>query len=186
MDLHVAGALEFFIDHIVHAAAGVDQGGSDNRQGAAFLDVTGRTEEALRLLQGIGIHTARQHLAGSRLDSVVGTGKTGDRIEQNHHILLVLDQALGFLNHHLGDLYVTYGWFVKGRGNHFAAHGALHFGHFFRTFIDQQYDQYHIRVAGGTGVRNVLQHDRLTGFRRGDQQTTLSLTDWRHHVDDAR
>ena len=33
---------------------------------AAFLDVARRAEEALRALQGVGVHAARQHLAGGR------------------------------------------------------------------------------------------------------------------------
>jgi hypothetical protein len=27
----------------------------------------------------------------------------------------------------------------------FAAHGALHFGHFFRALVDEQHDQVHVR-----------------------------------------
>jgi len=45
VDLAVAGALEFLEDHLVHAAAGVDQRGGNDRQRAAFLDVARRAEE---------------------------------------------------------------------------------------------------------------------------------------------
>ena len=38
MQLHVPGAFEFFEDHFVHAAAGIDQSRRQNRQAAAFLD----------------------------------------------------------------------------------------------------------------------------------------------------
>src|SRR5258707_396168 len=38
--LHVAGALEFFVDHIIHAAAGINQRGGDDSQAAAFFDFT--------------------------------------------------------------------------------------------------------------------------------------------------
>ncbi len=64
-DFRVTGALELFEDHFVHAAAGVDQRGGDDGQRAAFLDVAGRTEEALRPLQRVGVDTAGQHLAGA-------------------------------------------------------------------------------------------------------------------------
>jgi hypothetical protein len=64
VDFHVAGALELLVDHVVHAAAGVDEGGGDDGQRAAFLDVARGAEEALRLLQGVGVDTAGQHLAG--------------------------------------------------------------------------------------------------------------------------
>jgi hypothetical protein len=40
----------------------------------------------------------------------------------------------------------------KVEADDFAAHGALHFGHFFRALVDQQHDQVHFRVVGGDGV----------------------------------
>jgi hypothetical protein len=46
VDLHVAGAFELFKDHVVHAAAGVDQGRRENRQAAAFYDTSRCTKKA--------------------------------------------------------------------------------------------------------------------------------------------
>ena len=63
-DFRVAGALELFEDHFVHAAAGIDQRGRDDGQRAALLDVARRAEEALGPLQRVGIDAAGQHLAG--------------------------------------------------------------------------------------------------------------------------
>ena len=60
----VAGALELFEDHFVHAAAGIDQRGRDDGERAALLDVARGAEEALRPLQRVGVDTAGQHLAG--------------------------------------------------------------------------------------------------------------------------
>ncbi len=40
-DFGVAGAFEFFEDHVVHAGAGVDQSGGDDGERAAFFDVAG-------------------------------------------------------------------------------------------------------------------------------------------------
>jgi hypothetical protein len=125
VDFHVAGALELFVDHVVHAAAGVDQGGGDDGQRAAFLDVASGAEEALRLLQGVGVDAAGQHLAGGRHHGVVGAGQAGDRVEQDDHVLLVLDQALGLLDDHLGDLDVAGGRLVEGRGHDLALDRAL-------------------------------------------------------------
>ena len=51
MNFHVAGALEFFKDNFIHAAAGVDQGRGDDRDAAAFFQGAGRAEEPLRALQ---------------------------------------------------------------------------------------------------------------------------------------
>ena len=114
VELHVTGALELFVDNLVHFRAGVDQCGGDNRQAATFLDITGRTEKALGALQCVGVDTTGQYLAGAGDDSVVGAGQTSDRVEQNHHVALVFDQSLGFLDNHLRNLHVTRGRFVKG------------------------------------------------------------------------
>ena len=47
MQLHVAGAFELLVDHLVHPAAGVHQAGGDDGQAAAFLYIAGATEELL-------------------------------------------------------------------------------------------------------------------------------------------
>ena len=107
VDLHVAGALELLVDHVVHPRAGVDQRGGDDRERAAFLDVARGAEEALRPLQRVGVDAAGQHLARRRHDGVVGAREARDRVEQDHHVLLVLDQALRLLDHHFGDLHVA-------------------------------------------------------------------------------
>ena len=49
-DFAVTGALELFEDDLVHLRAGVDQRGGDDRERAAFLDIAGGAEEALRTL----------------------------------------------------------------------------------------------------------------------------------------
>src|SRR5262245_57725524 len=48
VDLHVAGALEFLEDHLVHPAAGVDERGAHDGEATAVLDVARRAEEFLR------------------------------------------------------------------------------------------------------------------------------------------
>ena len=97
----------------------------------------------------------------------------------------MLNQALGLLDHHFSDLYVTRRWLVEGRGNHFAAHGALHLGYFFRALVDQQNDQVALGVVAGDVRGDVLQHQRLTGLGRRNQQTALAFADRRAQVDDA-
>src|SRR4029450_11133808 len=64
MDFHVAGALELLEDHVVHARAGVDERGRDDRERAPLLDLARGAEEALRLLQGVRIETAGEDLTG--------------------------------------------------------------------------------------------------------------------------
>jgi hypothetical protein len=54
---------------------------------------------------------------------------------------LCLDQTLGFLDDHFGDLDVAGGRLVEGRGDDFSFDRASHFRHFFGAFVDQQHDQ---------------------------------------------
>ena len=42
-----------------------------------------------------------------RIDGVVGSRQPRDGIQQDHDVIPVLDQALGFLQHHLGHLDVS-------------------------------------------------------------------------------
>src|SRR5207245_1243341 len=81
--LHVAGALDLFENHLVHAAAGVDEGGGEYGQTAAFFRLAGSAKETLRLLHGVGVQTAGQELAAGWRFGVVGPGQTRDRIEQD-------------------------------------------------------------------------------------------------------
>ena len=157
--------------------AGIDQRGGDDGERAAFFDVAGRAEEALRALQGVGVDAAGEHLARGRNDGVVGARQTRDGVEQDHDVALVLDQALGLLDHHLGDLHVARGGLVEGGADDFALHRALHVGDFFRTLVDQQHDEHDFGMIGGDGVGDVLQQHRLAGARRSDDQAALAFAD---------
>src|SRR5207249_12116507 len=119
----VAGALELLEDDVVHPAAGVDDGRGHDRERAALLDVPRRREEAPRTLQRVGVETARQDLARRRDDGVVGAREARERVEQDHDIPLVLDQPLGLLDHHVGDLDVPLGRLVEGGRDHLALDG---------------------------------------------------------------
>ena len=136
-------------------------------------------------LQRVGVDAAGQHLARRRQHVVVGAGEAGDRVEQDHHVLLQLDQALGALDHHLGDLHVARGGLVEGGADDLAAHRALHLGHFLGPLVDQQHDQVDVGIVGDERMRQVLHHHRLAALRRRHEQGALALADGRDQVDDA-
>ena len=96
----------------------------------------------------------------------------------------MLDQTLGFLNHHLRHGHVARRRFVKGRGHHFTAHTALHIGHFLGPFVDQQHDQIALRVIGRDRMGDVLQQHRLTRPRRCHDQGALTLPDRADQIND--
>src|SRR5664279_543004 len=186
VDLHVAGPLELLEDHVIHPRARVDEGRRDDRERAALLDVPGRPEEALRLLEGVCVHAARQHLARRRARRVVGAREARDRVEQDDDVALVLDEALRLFDDHLGDLDVPRRGLVERRGDDLALHGALHVRDFLGPLVDQEDDERDLRVVRRDGVRERLQEHRLAGARRRDDEAALALADRDDQIEDAR
>ena len=82
MQFHVARALELLKDYLVHLAAGVGEGGGYDGQRTASFNVACRTEEALGLVHGVGIHTAGEHLAAGGSDGIVGACQTCDAVQE--------------------------------------------------------------------------------------------------------
>ena len=152
---------------------------------AAFFDVAGRAEEALRALQRVRVDTAGEDFAGGRDDGVVGARETGDGVEQDDDVALVLDEALGLFDDHLGDLDVACGGLVEGGADDFALDAALHVGDFFRALVDEQNDEDDLGVVGGDGVGDGLQQHGLAGARRRDDQAALALADGGEQIHDA-
>ena len=58
LELEVAGALEFLEDHVVHLGAGLRKGRRQDGERSAAFDVAGGAEEALGLVEGVGVDTA--------------------------------------------------------------------------------------------------------------------------------
>ena len=94
-------------------------------------------------------------------------------------------EALGLLDHHLGDGDVARCRLVEGRGNDFAAHRALHVGDFLGTLVDEQHDQIALGVIFSDRLRNVLQQNGFAGTGRRHDQRALAFADRRDDVDDA-
>ena len=133
----------------------------------------------------MGVNTAGQDTAGGRGRDIVGAGQTGHGVEQHHHVLTELHEALRTLDGEFGDSGVVGCRTVEGGGNHFALHRAFHIGNLFRTFVHEHDHQVDFRIVGGDRVGDVLQGDGLAGLRRGHDQTTLALADRCHNVDEA-
>src|SRR6266498_106708 len=183
-DLHVPGGLELLEDDLVHARAGVHQRGRQDRQRAAVLDVAGRSEETLGRVERRGVDAAGEDLAARRGGEVVGTRQAGDAVEQDHHVLAVLDQALGPLDRQLGHLAVVVARPVEGGVDHLRLGRALHVGDLFRPLVDQQDDEDHFGVVGADRVGDLLHQGGLAGLGRGDDQPALALPDRAHDVHD--
>jgi hypothetical protein len=98
----------------------------------------------------------------------------------------VLDQALRLLDHHLGHLDVARRRLVERGADDLALHRALHVGDLFGPLVDQQDDEDDFGMVRRDAARDVLQHDRLAGPRRGDDEPALPLPDRHEEIDDAR
>ena len=147
------------------------------REAAALVDVARRAEEALGLLQRVGVDAAREDLARVRHHDVVGPGQTGDRVEQDDHVAAVLHQPLGLLDHHVGHLHVAVGRLVEGGGDDLRLDVLLHVGDFLGPLVDQQHDEHDLGMVLADGVGQLLQQDRLAGLGRRHDQAALALAD---------
>ena len=142
-------------------------------------------EKAPGALQGVGVNTAGKDFARGRGDGVISARETRDGIEQDDDVALVLDQALGFFQHHFGDLDMALRRFVEGGADDFAFHRALHVGDFLGPLVDQENDQGDFGMIGGDRVGERLQHHGFSGARRRDDQSALPLADRAQQVQHA-
>ncbi len=185
VDLHVAGALELLEDDVVHAAAGIDQGGGDDRERAALLDVAGGGEEAPGPLEGVGIDAAGEDFARGRGHGVIGARQAGDGVEQDDDVALVFDQAFGLLQHHFRHLDVALRRLIERRADHLALDRALHVGDFLGPLVNQEHDQRDLGMVCGDRVGDRLQHHGLAGAGWRDDQPPLALADRAEQVEHA-
>ena len=125
-------------------------------------------------------------LPRGRHDGVVGARQARDRVEQDDDVAAVLDQALA-PSRSPSRPPARGAWrLVEGRAHDLALDRALHVGDFLGPLVDQQHDEDDLRVVVRDAVAIVLQHHRLAGARRRDDQAALALADRRDQVDDAR
>ena len=82
-----------------------------------------------------------------------------------------LNQAFGAVERDLGGAHVLGDRLVKGGGDHFAFHGAVHVGHFFRALADQADHQVDLFIVLGDGVGDLLEN---SGFTSLGGETTMA------------
>ncbi len=186
VDLHVARALEFLEDHLVHSGAGLDQRSGDDGETPSELDVAGRAEEALRPLQGARVETAGKGASGRLDGEVVCSRQSGHAVHEDHDVLAEFDEAHGPVEDQFCDLDVVVRGLVEGGVDDLAVDRALHVGDFFGALVDQKDDQLGFRVVDGDRVGDLLEENGLAGFRRRYDHSALTLADWSDEVDDPR
>ena len=150
-----------------------------------MLDVASGAEEALRRVERRRVDTTGQDAPARRCGEVVGAAEPGDRVEQHDDVVAELDEPLGALDGELGDGRVVLGRTVEGRGDDLTLDRALHVGDLFRTLVDEHDHEVDLGVVRGDRVGDRLQHHRLAGLGRRDDEAALALADRRDEVDDA-
>ncbi len=139
-------------------------------------------------MQSRRIQTTGKRSSARRYDKVVRSGQTGDAVQQDHNVLLVLHKTLRPLDHHLRNPLVVLRQFVECRVDHLyvrAFDRLLDIRHFLRSFIDQKNDQMRVRSRPCQRLRHFLEQRCLTGFRRGHDHSSLSFSDRTHQIHDT-
>ena len=122
-----------------------------------------------------------------RHDGVVGAAEAGDRIEQDHDVLLVLDQALGLFDHHFGDLDVA-----RARARRRSRRSTSPFTLRCMSVTSSGRSSISSTIRNTSGWLSViargdvLEHHRLADARRRDDQRALALALRRDDVDHPR
>ncbi len=185
VDLHVAGALEFLVDHLVHLAARIHEGSGNYGEASAFLDVSRCAEETA---WDDGGHWSQRHrteifpLGGTTV--LWALARRVMLSEQDDHVPLVLHKPLGLFDNHVRHLDMPLRRFVEGRGDHLSLHRPLHVGHLLGTFVDEQNDKVDIGMIDGKAVGDLLEQHRLSRLGRGNDEAPLPLSDRSEQIHD--
>ena len=117
----------------------------------------------------------KKRLGRRRRHGVVRAAKAGDGVEQDDHVTLAFDKALGFFEHHFADLHMALRRFVERGADDFGIlDRALHIRHFFGTFIDEQHDEIDFGMVRVDGIRDALEQNGFTGPGRRDDDRFFS------------
>jgi len=187
VELHVARALEFLVDDIVHARSGLDQRGSQYGYAAAFLEIPRCAEELLRRVQRTRVETARERPAGRWHLHVVGSGEPSDRIQKDHYILAAFREALCALYYHLRHLHMMLGLLIE-RGIYYLGvlQAPLHVCDFLRSLVNEQHYQLYVRILVFDRSRDLLEQHCLARLWLRNDKASLASADRRHQVHHSR
>ena len=94
-------------------------------------------------------------------------------------------QTLGAFDRQFTDDRVVLCRAVEGRGDDLTFDRPLHVGDFFWSLVDEHDHQVNLGVVLSDGVRDGLEHHRLTGFRRRHDETALPFTNRGDEIDNA-
>ena len=125
---------------------------------ACFFGVARGREKFSRNFHRARVDTAAHGATATARRIVKSARRAGDRIEQNENILACFDETFRALDRELGDARVALDIAVVRARHEFGLRTrTAEIGHFFRTFIDQENDQFHLRMILHDRVGDVMQ-----------------------------
>ena len=112
-ELHIAGALEFLKNHVVHATAGFNEHRGDDGERAGLLGLASGGEELTGFFQGADVEAAGAGAAGVAR-GIVRAGQAGDRIDKQHDVAPDFDEPFRALDAEVGDPDMILDLFIVG------------------------------------------------------------------------
>ncbi len=186
MQLHIARALKFLENHLVHPAAGLDQRRCKNCQAAAFFGIARGAEEFFRLDQPFRLDTAGHDPPFAWLHIIITARQPRYAVEQYHDVLFHLDQTLRALQHQLRHLHMSMYVFIEVRMINLAIDFPLNVGHFFGTLVHQEQNENNLGVICADSFRDLLEQNRFPHPWRRDDQPALPSPQRRQKIDRPR
>lgn len=97
-----------------------------------------------------------------------------------------LDVALCSLDGEFGDSRVAANIHVVGTGHDLGCRdGCSELGDFLWALVDEQEDQFDVRMILHDGIRNMLKKGRFPSARGGHDEPALTFSHGAHHIDDS-
>ena len=164
---HVTSSLELLEDQLIHTASGINESGTDNRQGPPSLVHPGRRENLFGDIHRFDVNPAAHRTAGIPHPFVECTGQTGDRVEEKENILPLFGEAFAPFGDKLRYPDMTFKIAVQAaRHNLSTGNRTPEICNLLWTFINQKNDDVDIRIIGDDRLTDLLEENRFSGSRR--------------------
>ena len=95
-----------------------------------------------------------------------------------------LDKTASFLKNHVGHLHMPLGRLIECGSHNLCLYTAAHIRDLLRTLVNQENYLVNFRMVVSDRVSYRFEKHSLTGFRLGDDETSLTLADGSEHVND--
>ena len=112
--------------------------------------------------------------------------ESGNAVEQDHHVAVVLDEPLGALDGHFRHHDMALGGFVERGADHLALDRSYHVGDFLGPLVDEQNDEKNLGVVRGNRIGDVFKQHGLACARGRDDEPALPFADRSGQIDDPR